>query len=214
MSARAHQDMGSTIRHLRRKRRSIVQRRRRQRRLLAAAGALAFALATASGVASYTDTDLAGAAAAKAQSLVDLIKQRSPGPRTAAQLTKTKSVRRLAERLPSSEVGKVPANLAEVIVPPIPDLVPVDLGPPPQLAFLEMPTLPGSILVPPSSGPKVPPGGGGCCAGPPSSPPIVPPHTPPPPVLPEPGTWMTMLFGFGFIGWAMRRGRAPALKRA
>lgn len=211
MSARAHKDFEAAIRHMRRKRRSLVEKRRRNRQLLAAAGALLFAVGTATTVASLTGTDLAGAAAVRAQSLVDLIAKRSPGARTEAQLTKTKH-RALAER-DAPPVPHVPANLAEVIAPPAAAMVPVDLGPPPQLSFLEVPPLPTLFVPPPGGPPNMPPpggGGGGCCSGPPSSPPETPPNTPPPPV-PEPGTWLTMLLGFGFTGWAMRRKRAAAV---
>lgn len=206
MSARAHSNFDTTIRQLRRKRRSMVERRRRNRRLLAAAAALVFAAGTATTVASFTGTDLAGAAEARARSLVDLIGQRSPGARTEAQLTKTKH-RAVAERDPAPADAHVPANLAEVIAPPVPDIVPVDLAPPLQLTFLEMPPVPGLPMPPPGGGGGVPPGGGGggCCGGPPNSPPETPPNTPPPPPLPEPGTWLTMLLGFGFVGWGMRR---------
>jgi hypothetical protein len=211
MSARAHRNFETTIRHMRRKRRSIVERRRRNRRLLAGTAALLFAACTATTVASFTGTDLAGAAAVRAQSLVDLISQRSPGARTEAQLTKTKH-RALAERDTAPAIAHVPANLAEVIAPPLPDMVPVDLAPPLQLSFFEMPPLPGLLMPPPPGGGGVPPGGGGggCCGGPPSSPPETPPNTPPPPPVPEPGTWMTMLLGFGLVGWAMRRKGAAA----
>lgn len=209
MGAEAQRDVNSTIRHLRRKRRSIVQRRRRVRMLLAASGAIALALGTATTVASFTGANLADAAAARAQSFMELMGKRSPGERTAAQLTKTKTVHKLLSERDAPEVAGVPASLAEVIAPPLPDIVPVDLGPPPQLALLGMPTLPGGILMPPpSGGPKVPPGGGGgCCGGPPTETPPTPPNNPPPPVLPEPGTWLTMLLGFGLIGSAMRRHR-------
>lgn len=207
MSARAHRNFETTIRHMRRKRRSIVEKRRRNRQLLAAAGALLFAAGTATTVASFTGTDLAGAAVVRAQSLVDLIAKRSPGGRTEAQLTKTKH-HALAERDAAPPVPQVPANLAEVIAPPAQAIVPVDLGPPLQLGFLEAPPLPTLFMPPPGGPPNVPPpggGGGGCCSGPPSSPPDTPPNTPPPPPVPEPGTWLTMLLGFGFVGWAMRR---------
>ena len=216
MGAQAQHDVNSTIRHLRRKRRSIVHRRRRLRMLLAASGAIAFALGTAMTVASFTGANLADAAAARAQSFMELMGKRSPGERTAAQLTKTKTVHKLLSERDAPEVTGVPANLAEVIAPPLPDIVPVDLGPP-QLALLGMPTLPGGILMPPpSGGPKVPPGGGGgCCGGPPTETPPTPPNVPPPPALPEPGTWAMMLMGFGAMGVAMRRGRKlPALAQA
>ena len=56
------------IRHLRRRRRQIVQRQRR-RRIFGAGAALAVALGSAIGIASFTGTDLAGAAAARATGL-------------------------------------------------------------------------------------------------------------------------------------------------
>lgn len=34
------------------------------------------------------------------------------------------------------------------------------------------------------------------------------------PTVPEPSTWMTMILGFGFIGWMMRRRKAPFGKGA
>src|SRR5690242_4729900 len=108
MSARAHRNFDTAVRPMRQKRRSIVERRRRNRRLLAGAGALLFAVGTATTVASFTGTDLVGAAAVRAQSLVDLISQRSPGARTEAQLTKTKH-RALAERDTAPAIAHVPA---------------------------------------------------------------------------------------------------------
>jgi len=190
------------IRHLRRRRRRVVQRQRR-RRMLGSAAAVAIALTCALGVASFTGTDLAGAAATRAQSLMDLLAKRSPGQRTESQLTKTKSHHQLAEvvRAPAVEA---PVNLAELVAPEA-AIAPVDLGAPPHGLDI-LPLQPPGIIVfpPPGSGP---PGGGGppgCCG--PGSPPG-PPSNPPPPAVPEPGTWMTMLAGFGLIGWILRRRR-------
>ena len=59
---------------------------------------------------------------------------------------------------------------------------------------------------PPEAPPQAPPPGGGG-PNPPPPPPEVEPPPPPPPAVPEPGTWATMLLGFGLTGWAMRRRR-------
>lgn len=211
MSARAHFDTEFVIRQLRSKRRRILQRRRRAR-LLIGAGAIGFALSTALVVASFTGTDLAGAAVTRARNVMELIDQRSPGARTQAQLTK---MRRMAMAAPEKFAPpvNVPVNLADLIAPPPADFVPVEVAPKaPELLFMSAP--PGGIFLspPPSGGGGGPPGGGG---GPPGggggTPPGSPPPTPSVPgAVPEPGTWMTMLLGFGFIGWSMRRQRAVA----
>jgi hypothetical protein len=206
MNADAHFDTDSAIRRLRWKRRRVVQRRRRARRLMIGGAAIASALSTALVVASFTGTDLAGAAATRARDVMDLIDQRSPGARTEAQLTK---MRRMAppEEFPAV---RLPVNLAEVIAPP-PAYVPVEVEPKaPELLFMT-PSAPGAIfMTPPGGGGGSPPGGGG---GPPGGGGGPPPGSPPlvvTPAVPEPGTWMTMLMGFGFIGWSMRRQRAVA----
>jgi hypothetical protein len=80
----------------------------------------------------------------------------------------------------------------------------------PELLFMTPPP-PGAIfMTPPGGGGGSPPGGGG---GPPGGGGGSPPGSPPllvTPAVPEPGTWMTMLMGFAFIGWSMRRQRAVA----
>ena len=193
MNADVHFDTDSAIRRLRWKRRRVVQRRRRTRRLMIGGAAIASALSTALVVASFTGTDLAGAAVTRARDVMDLIDQRSPGARTEAQLTK---MRRMAMAPPEDfPPVRVPVNLAEVIAPP-PAYVPVDVqAKAPELLFMTPPP-PGAIFM-------TPPGGGG--GSPPGSPPLL-----VTPAVPEPGTWMTMLLGFGFIGWSMRRQRAVA----
>jgi hypothetical protein len=206
-SAPAHDDSERLIRHLRRRRTRVVQRRRR-RKLLGGAAALAIALGSAVGIAGLTGTDLAGAAATRAESLMDLLDKRSPGERTEGQLTKTK-VRRhaLADHLEAAP-AQGPIELAQLIAPP-PALVPADVSAAPaELAFLAPPQPPGSIFFPPpgGGGGGPPGGGGGGTPGGPGSPPGSPPIIPP--ALPEPGTWLTMLAGFGCIGWALRRQRS------
>lgn len=57
------------------------------------------------------------------------------------------------------------------------------------------------------------PGGGGPGGGrPPDSGPTTPPDIRPTPV-PEPGTWLMLIVGFGLVGVAVRRGRRPAQAR-
>ena len=206
----------AAIRLMRGKRQQIVQRKRR-RQLIAGAGALALALSAAVGVAGLTGTDLADAAATRARSIMDLMDQRSPGARTTAELTKTKA-RHVV--LPEREAA-APENLAHILAP-VPAILPIDLGPPaiPELTLLTAP-LPPLFFAPPPGG-----GGGGvgaCCGGGggggggggTDSPPEI-PNVPPP--VPEPSTWMTMLLGFGVMGWLLRRQRMlvpiPARVRA
>jgi hypothetical protein len=162
-------------------------------------------VASALGVASFTGTDLAGAAATRASSLMELLDRRSPGERTEGQLTKTKLRHQiLGDRLPAAPAVHAPIELAQMLAPPQ-GLIPVDIAvsPPAELQFLSPPPPPGSIFFPPGGG-GGPPGG-----GPPGGP-GSPPGTPniPPPAVPEPGTWMTMLAGFGLIGWVLRRRKA------
>jgi len=166
-----------------------------------------------SSLISLGGASLAQAAVGSAKSLVDMLDQRSPGARTEAALTKTKHAKAaLADREPRI----VPKNLAEVLAPPVPALVPVDIdaaAPITELASALPPGIllarpPGVIVTPPGGGVITPPGGGGDT--PPPGPPSGPPHTPPPgpPPLPEPGTWMTMILGFGLVGWLLRRDKA------
>jgi hypothetical protein len=153
------------------------------------------------------------AAVAKAQSLVDMLEKRSPGQRTEAQLTKTKhkqlalaKMRPLDRTRPAlppilPSLANMPVELASIVMPP-PELIPpigqIDIGPPPTL---------GAIVSPPG-------GGGGGVVGPPGpGSPVSNPSEPKepivvPPAVPEPSTWLTMLFGFGLMGWRIRRGKS------
>lgn len=196
--------------------------RRRRRSIVAATGvSLAVALGMAFSLANFAGADFAGAAVTGAKSLIDLMDQRSPGARTEGELTKTKQAKEAqADRLPI-----VPKNLADVLAPPVASLVPVDIGPPAPVIELASALPPGIILVPPTSPPGgvivtppgggvIPPGGGGTPPGGGGTPPPGPPDTPPgPPPLPEPGTWMTMILGFGLVGWLLRRDRAAGRAR-
>jgi hypothetical protein len=144
-----------------------------------------------------------------AKSFLSMMGDRSPGDRTKAELTKTKH--RAAPAPHQRALGKItkpepPKEFLEAIAPPLPtiaELPPVatvaSLGP----LLLTPPPPPGGgggIVIPP------PPGGGGGPPPPPQEPPP-PPPPPPPPAVPEPGTWATLLLGFGLSGWMMRRRR-------
>jgi hypothetical protein len=166
-------------------------------------------------LASFGGADLAEAAVSRAKSLMDLLDQRSPGARTEAELTKTKRVK---EALAEREAAVVPKNLAEVLAAPVPALAPVDVDMAAPVTELASPLPPGiilspppSVIVPPPGGGVIPPPGGG--DHPPPPPPPSPPPPPPPPPLPEPGTWMTMILGFGLIGWVLRRDRGAGRRR-
>jgi len=173
--------------------------------------------------------DLAGAAVTQAKSLSDLLDGRSPGERTAAQLTKTKHKRSPASALfsriappdrgetaPPAAGGGEDLNEASQLLagaPPIavaPPIAEVAFNPP-TLAAIIGGSGPGNASAPPSVG-GAPPSGGG-----PASFPASEPHEPLTPVsaVPEPGTWATMLLGFGLLGWRLRRrAAAPAAKRS
>lgn len=188
---------------------------RRRRRRLAALSAL-FALGLTGGsmwtIGAVTGNDMVEAAVTEAQSLADLIGQRSPGARTEGQLTKTKHARVLARQrvapkmlamsVPKTDVPPI-AQLAETPLAP----AVVDLEKPVAVAELSAPppTLGGIIIPGPNSPPgQTPPGG---FPGPQPKQPVTVPSA-----VPEPGTWATMLLGFGLIGWRVRRSRRAQLK--
>ena len=188
--------------------------------MAASALSLAVALGMAFSLESFAGTDVADAAVNRVKSLMDLIDQRSPGERTEAELTKHKKDA-LAEREPAL----FPKILADVLAPPAAALAPVGIDapvPPAELAsalppaiFLIPSATPpgGGVITPPGGGTIIPPGGGTPPPGgntPPPGPPDT-PHGPPP--LPEPGTWMTMILGFGLIGWMMRRKKSAGRTR-
>ena len=181
--------------------------------LLAAAFPLTFA---AFGI---TGSDVVHAAENGAQKLDDLLSQRSPGKRTAAQLTKTKKARALAKvRQAAPAAAPIPPALVAALLPPVAEL-PVDLGKPMALLQVGSPppfeTIvgpPGGIVgSPPEEGGSPPGGGGGSPPG--GGPPLV---TQPlvPSAVPEPGTWATMLLGFGLLSWRFRRKARPAEAQA
>jgi PEP-CTERM motif len=190
--------MSSARRHYRRTR---AGRRARRRPLLFAGGAaLTVALTTALSLASFSGVDLAQAAVERAKSLAELMNRRSPGERTQGELIKTKHKAVAHERAIPKIQPAPPKNLVEALAPPAETPPTVEV--PPFAQLVPPPTPPGVFVTPPP-GVVVPP----CCnIVPPPSPP---PSPPPPPGVPEPGTWMTMILGFGLTGWMMRR-RRPA----
>lgn len=153
------------------------------------------------------DATLPGLQAAK--SFLAMMDDRSPGDRTAEELIKTKK-----KPLPEAAqraLGKVappaqPSEFVEALAPP-----PVDLAelPPFAAALTDLGPLLTTAPPPPGGGiitSEVPPTGGGTPPGEEENP----PPPPPPPEVPEPGTWATMLLGFGLTGWLMRRRRRAA----
>jgi hypothetical protein len=210
--AHAQKDLRRAI-HRSRAFRARLERKRR-RTVLLAAGAVAAALfGFEFSVASFGGMSIAEAAANQAKSLMELLDQRSPGERTAGVLAKTKVAREVAER---ERPKLLPKNLAEVLAPAPADPTDVAVAEPAAELPAVVPSLPGEILLPPPGGGLVPPPGvvvppGGGGGNPPGGggghPPPGPPDHPPPPPLPEPGTWLTMILGFGMIGWMMRRER-------
>lgn len=157
-------------------------------------------------IGALTGTDMVEAAVTKAQTLADLIGQRSPGARTEGQLTKTKHARVLAKQRATPKI--IGLALPKPGVPQVAQLLEstpllpasLDLEKPVPLAELNAPppTL-GGIIIP---GPASPPG-----ESPPVTFPGPEPKVPvtPPSAVPEPGTWATMLLGFALIGFRVRR---------
>jgi len=199
--------------------RSAMQSRRRRRIAIIVAATLALGGATALTVQALAGSDPLEAAVNNARSLVELLRQRSPGERTQGVLTKTKrSQRVLAKARPVINpplAGPAPSatELARILLPPANDNpLPVALGTP--LALAQLPAPFDSIAGPgPGGGLLVTPAGGGGLPGGGGSPPLVTPQNPGlPSAVPEPGTWATMLLGFGLIGWRVRRGAGRTAK--
>lgn len=161
---------------------------------------------------------------AKAQNLAAMLSERSPGVRTAGELTKTK--RKLADAKPHERaLGKIrrpvlPPEFLRALVPgvdfadavPTTNLNPLIGLPAPQFALEVGPPAGGIGSVPGTPGVPIP-GGGGVILTPPSSgtpvpTPISAPSPIPAPAVPEPGTWAMMLMGFVCLGMKLKRDRA------
>lgn len=164
---------------------------------------------------------LVASARAAVESAADLLRGRSPGARTGAQLTKVKKAKRLAHSGPVARAKprlRAPQALPAMLAPPATPLAFDDK--PIALAFAPAPAFPGVPIEGPAgtccSIPLVPPltpgggvviGGGGGGGKPPP---------PPPPGVPEPQNWALMILGFGLIGtaWRRRRGITAAAQQA
>lgn len=177
---------------------------------LGASALLAIPVAVTLSLVGLPDQDMLQAAVARAESLADLLAQRSPGDRTQGQLTKTKQLRALvaprtrpkSPLLASGPIVPVAPALVDLIAPQ-PDLAPAGILP---MIVAGPPTL-GAILGSSPGTPGVtPPGGGGGTQSNPSLPrePLV----TTPAAVPEPGTWAMMLVGFGMIAWRVRASRS------
>ncbi|MFL6758999.1 PEPxxWA-CTERM sorting domain-containing protein [Sphingomonas sp.] len=168
-------------------------------------------------IAADPATDMVAAAVSQAQDLAELLSQRSPGARTASELTKTKHARTAARlrtqpkvtatpRHAAPPAESAPIELAALLKSPV---APVGLMEPGGSSPITPPPSLGSILgSAPGTGDFTPPGGGGGTATFPTEQPreLVPVAT----AVPEPGTWAMMLMGFGLIGWRLRRRRRTA----
>ena len=173
------------------------------RPLLIGGAAFSLLLVPVLSVEYFGGADFANAAVQKAKSFLELIQQRSPGHRTKGQLVKIKhrAAARPHERaLPKVVIPAIlppgpPERLIDIVAPPIPVTM-ASIGAIPIPPLVEQTPLPPGILfsppgliVPPTETP---------------TPPIVTPPVITPSAVPEPGTWTTMLLGFGFIGWQLR----------
>lgn len=163
---------------------------------------------------------------ASAHNLMAMLDARSPGERAKGALTQSKVRLSQADKPRARALGKVfppkPSpmeQLAKVVVsqPPVPpveivSVVPVAPGAPampglitPSSLIASVPLTSGSVII-----------GGSALPPPTNTPPQTNIPTPPGEVaspVPEPGTWLMMLLGFGMVGSAMSRCRvrtAPA----
>jgi hypothetical protein len=190
--------------------------------MLAVCAVAALGIPLAWSIAADPATDMVAAAVSQAQDLAELLSQRSPGARTAAELTKTKHARTAARlrtqpKVPATPrhaappAASAPIELAFLLKSPV---APVGLttpggsspiAPPPSLGSIRGSTPGGGDFTSPGGGDFTPPGGGGGTATFPTEQPRV--LVPVTSAVPEPGTWAMMLMGFGLIGWRLRRRR-------
>jgi hypothetical protein len=182
--------------------------------MLAVCAVAALGIPLAWSIAADPATDMVAAAVSQAQDLAELLSQRSPGARTAGELTKTKHARTAATLRTQPKGPATPRHAA----PPA-ATAPIELA-----ALLKSPVVPVGLMEPGGSSPIIPPpslgsivgsapgtgdfsapgGGGGTATFPTLQPRELVPVTS---AVPEPGTWATMLTGFGLIGWRLRRRR-------
>ena len=207
---------------------SATSRARREKRAaakrrltyLGSAAGVAIVLATPLSIAAFMNMESSVPGIDAAKSFLAMMTDRSPGDRTKAELTKTKQ-RKLPDVPEQRALGKIakpepPKEFIEAIAPtvakPVEEFAPAlaALGP---LLVTPPPGGGGGIIIPPQSPPGggggTPPGGGTTPPEnpPPEEPPVEEPPPEQPPVVPEPGTWATMLLGFGLTGLVMRRRR-------
>lgn len=175
---------------------------------------------------------------ASAGTLMALMRERSPGARTAGDLAggKLAMSKRPAQRaaarsllpevLGSNQLPLGGGEIPDIYAPALPfSILPLDMAAlappvgaiPPGGFFIAPPPGGGFIGAPPPGGGIGPPGGGGPPPG--VGPPPIgepPPPMPPPPVavIPEPATWLQMIVGFGVIGLLLRRRVRPVAGRA
>ena len=174
---------------------------------LVCAIAAILAMTTILSTAGIDGTSLADAAVEKAKSFIQLMQQRSPGERTKTILIKTKHKKILAHEHALPKI-----RMAQPDVPPpifTPALIDIVAPPPVMMASLEAIDIPPLLQSSPPGVPLFPPPS---LIVPPTETPTTPPIVTPPSAVPEPSTWMTMLLGFGFIGWQLRR-RRPEQKK-
>ena len=200
-----------------RARRERLQAAKHRRRLMGGGAALAVLIAAPLAITAYMGVDPGFPGIDAAKSFMALLEDRSPGDRTAAELTKTKKKAAPEQRA----LGKItkpetPPEFEEALAPP----APVIETPPFPVALAGLGPLVESPAPPPGGGGFITTGTGGGGGGgggtenpPPENPPPEnpPPENPPPenppPVVPEPATWASMLLGFGITGLVMRRRR-------
>jgi hypothetical protein len=193
-----------------------------------------FALTSAPlAVTLLADNGVALPGVGSAQRLMAMIDARSPGEREKGELAQTKVKQRLAAARERGAARTSAANptpveqLAKVVVgatpPPIPQVEPVVplavadiISPVGLIASAPLASgavvIGGSVLGAPGGGA----GGGGGAPGSGVTPTggDVPPVTSVTSPVPEPGTWLTMLLGFGIIGSAMARRRERMVRAA
>ena len=224
---RAHSqpDVAGAIRRSSRAR-ARLRWRRRGVALMTALLAVGLAGAGTWSIDKMTGNDVLEAAVTKAQSLADMLGQRSPGTRLEGQLTKTKHARLLSKRVtPARSPKATMTDLAQLLDAAPPLALPVDFAAPPQAA-MTTPSFGDFFVPPPAAGPpgtlppanvtpanvtpaNVTPGGVTPAAFPTSEPKAL---VLVPSAVPEPGAWAMMLTGFALIGWKMRRRPLLSLK--